>query len=279
MQQSKTIYHNILANYFFYQPLFSDGATQNSPNVRKLIELTWQLYEAKRWQDLKNLLEYNITFWLVKAETSNNSIVENYRYWCNIATQTHESFNIEQQIGNRIENILKFDENSSTIVIKDIDEPVKKWSYNGISFIYATDHKIYTINVQNNSNRYFTSMPGQIKISDICISDTNLIVGVGLEDGTIELFDFISGIKFKILSIGSSHCSVSTYFVDRRYIVSARGDLWTNSGFLQLWDLNTGKMIKNLIIPLSFKCLLISPSNKIFWIDGENQSHNIDNLY
>ncbi len=56
MQQSRTIYHNILANYFSSQPLFFDADLQKKPHIRKCAELPYQQTNAELWDEITETL-------------------------------------------------------------------------------------------------------------------------------------------------------------------------------------------------------------------------------
>jgi WD40 repeat protein len=51
-----TEFHKNLANYFASKPLYQDEPTQKKPNVRKLLEQSWQLYNAEENKQLSSLL-------------------------------------------------------------------------------------------------------------------------------------------------------------------------------------------------------------------------------
>jgi hypothetical protein len=276
MAYNITKYHSNLAYYFQSKPLYLDDPTQKKPNTRKLVEQPWQLLKASKWQELKNLLEDNILFWIKKAEISNNLISETYRQWCNLADQAYEPFNIVQKIGERLVNITEINNNSQTIIIKGITDLIKIWNFNGVFFLCATENDVYSTDVQNGSSRHIASISKKSSIRDICIDANKLVVGVGLDNGGVQMYDYISGIKLNIFHFNTTGRLISLYFKEGKLAIIASGDFWAESGYLDLWDINSGIMLMRKIIPWSFNCLLLTPSNKLIWVNGEHNFHDVE---
>jgi len=56
MDLNSVHYHSFLAGYFSSGPLYLDEPVQNKPNIRKLVEQTWQQTKSQLWDDVTNTL-------------------------------------------------------------------------------------------------------------------------------------------------------------------------------------------------------------------------------
>lgn len=49
-------YHINLSNYFQSKPLYLDEPTQKKPNIRKVLEQTWQMTKGAMWDEVTDTL-------------------------------------------------------------------------------------------------------------------------------------------------------------------------------------------------------------------------------
>jgi WD40 repeat protein len=130
MQQSRNIYHSILAKYFSSPPLFFDGDLQKKPNIRKCVEQPFQQTKAQLWDEVTDTL-CNLDFIQAKAcAKMTYELVRDFNNVMEIIPDNAENIRHEKERHERMEKYIRdlIAYAKGEIANLDIPESITPWS-------------------------------------------------------------------------------------------------------------------------------------------------------
>ena len=162
MQQSRNIYHNILANYFSSQLLFIDGELQKKPNIRKCVEQPYQQTKAKLWDEVTDTL-CNLDFIQAKSSAKMTyDLVDDFNTVLKVIPDNAENISQEkarqEQMEKYTRDLIACAKGKIKIEELDIPESITQWTQEQI---YAEILRIKTNTTRSDKLKDFLNFLGQ----------------------------------------------------------------------------------------------------------------------
>lgn len=275
MNKVKKSFNKTLVEYYDQLPLYLGD--KECINYRKLSELPWQLVKTGQYSRLSNLLEFQISFWVEKAILTNQSVFETYNYWKNLAKRVNIPYNLVQETFSKEIYLTENEATFKTIKIKGIPEPIKRFNFDGISFLCATDFNVYSIFSKDLEIRQIIKRTDN-KIIDICKDDGSSVVAIALENGYLEIYDYLLGTKLFILKSFSIDKNFNLIFTKKLTAYFASGGKSKEFSILSVWDIVTGRKLKEINFRMTFNCIVLTPKGEVIFIDQNKKWVNISKM-